>query len=70
MIMICLLGMRWNKECDELTVSFPEWKTDPTKRSILRKLASIYEPLGFGGNKVYLNGSLLDALCPTPKEAS
>ena len=56
-----LLGMGRNEERDELTVSFPEWKPDPTKRSILRKLASIYDPLGFGGNKVYLNGSLLDA---------
>ena len=30
-----------------MIVSFPEWKSDPTKRSILRKLASIYDPLGF-----------------------
>ena len=37
----------WSKECDEMIVSFPEWKSDPTKRSILHKLASIYDPLGF-----------------------
>ena len=42
-----LLGLGWSKERDELIVSFPEWKSDPTKRGILRKLASIYDPLGF-----------------------
>ena len=36
-----------HKGCDEMIVSFPEWKSDPTKRSILCKLASIYDPLGF-----------------------
>lgn len=41
-----LLGLGWNKECDDMIVSFPEWKSDPTKRGILRKLASIYDPLG------------------------
>ena len=42
-----LLGLGWSKECDEMIVSFPEWKSDLTKRSILHKLASIYDPLGF-----------------------
>ena len=42
-----LLGLGWSNEHDELIVSFPEWKSDPTKRGILRKLASIYDPLGF-----------------------
>ena len=30
-----------------MIVSFPEWKSDPTKRSILRKLGIIYGPVGF-----------------------
>ena len=42
-----LLGLGWSKEHDEMIVSCPEWKSDPTKRSTLRKLASIYDPLGF-----------------------
>ena len=42
-----LLGLGWSKKCDELIVSFPEWKSDPHKKGILLKLASIYEPLGF-----------------------
>ena len=42
-----LLELGWSKEHDEMIVSFPEWKSDPTKRGILRKLASIYDPLGF-----------------------
>ena len=30
-----------------MIVSFPEWNSDPTKRGILHKLASIYDLLGF-----------------------
>ena len=42
-----LLRLGWNKECDETIISFPDWEADRTKRGILRKLASIYDPLGF-----------------------
>ena len=41
-----LLGLGWNKERDEIIVSFPDWEAAPTKRDVLRKLASIYDPLG------------------------
>ena len=42
-----LLGLGWNKERDEIIISFPDWGADPIKRGVLRKLASIYDPLGF-----------------------
>ena len=42
-----LLGLGWDKERDEIIISFPEWEADPTKRGVLRKLTSIYDPLGF-----------------------
>lgn len=42
-----LPGLGWNKERDKIIISFPEWKADPTKRGILCKLASVYDPLGF-----------------------
>ena len=42
-----LLGLGWNKESDEIMISFPDWEADPTKRGILCKLASIFDPLGF-----------------------
>ncbi|XP_078345136.1 uncharacterized protein LOC144667518 [Oculina patagonica] len=42
-----LLGLGWDKERDEIIISFPEREADPTKRGVLRKLASIYDPLGF-----------------------
>jgi hypothetical protein len=41
-----LLGLGWNKKCDEINVSFPEEKVEKTKRGVLRKLASIYDLLG------------------------
>ena len=42
-----LLGLGWNRERDDIIVSFPDWEAAPTKRGVLRKLASIYDPLGF-----------------------
>ena len=53
-----LLGLGWNKERDEISVSFPGKKADSTKRGVLRKLASIYDPLGLV-SPVTLEGKLL-----------
>ena len=41
-----LLGVPWDKEKDEIQVSFPISTAEPTKRSILGKVAKIYDPLG------------------------
>jgi len=41
-----LLGLPWNKEADTIAVTFPEEPADITKRTILRFLASEYNPLG------------------------
>ena len=40
-----LLGVPWDKEKDEIQVSFPISTAEPTKRGILRKVAKIYDPL-------------------------
>ncbi|XP_058966951.2 uncharacterized protein [Pocillopora verrucosa] len=40
-----LLGVPWDKEKDEIRVSFPISTAEPTKRGILRKVAKIYDPL-------------------------
>ncbi len=40
------LGLKWNKHCDTLKISFPSENGPATKRGILRKLARIYDPLG------------------------
>ena len=58
-----LLGLGWSKERDEMIVSFPEWKSDPNKRSILRKLASIYDPLGFVSPVTLLGKCLYRSVC-------
>ena len=53
-----LLGLGWNKERDEISVSFPGKKADSTKRGVLWKLASIYDPLRLV-SPVTLEGKLL-----------
>lgn len=41
-----MLGLKWDKQRDTLSVVFPTEEVQPTKRSILAKLAKIYDPLG------------------------
>ena len=54
-----LLGLKWNKDKDTLTVPMPVSEIVLTKREILAKLARIYDPLGFvspltrGGKLIY-----------------
>ena len=54
-----ILGLTWNKTADTLDVTFPKLEVDPTKRGILQKLASCYDPLGLvspillGGKSIY-----------------
>ena len=54
-----LLGMKWNKSTDQLAVVFPavESKED-TKRTVLSKLASIFDPLGLAA-PVTLSGKFI-----------
>ena len=53
-----LLGVPWNKEKDEIQVSFPTFTAEPTKRGILAKIAKVYDPLGLA-SPVTLSGKAL-----------
>ena len=53
-----VLGIQWNKVRDTLEIRFPLEKCKATKRDILRKLASIYDPLGFV-SPVHLMGKII-----------
>ena len=60
---LSILGLAWNKERDEISVSFPEVRADATKRGVLHKLSSIYDPFGLA-SPVILQGKLLyRAIC-------
>ena len=41
-----LLGVKWDKDKDELSVVLPKLETPVTKRSVLSTIAKIYDPLG------------------------
>ena len=41
-----ILGLKWDKRRDKLSVAVPTEKANNTKRGILAKIAKIYDPLG------------------------
>ena len=53
-----LLGLKWDKLKDVLSVTVPTEKADNTKRGILAKIARIYDPLGVA-SPLTLCGKLL-----------
>jgi len=53
-----LLGLKWDKLRDVLSVTVPTPKADNTKRGVLAKVASIYDPLGMT-SPLSLSGKLL-----------
>ena len=53
-----LLGIAWDKKEDSLAVCFPKIATESTKRSLLKGLASVYDPLGIV-SPVMLKGKLI-----------
>lgn len=46
-----------------IIVSFPNWEAAPTKRGVLRKLASIYDPLGFVSAVTMVGKCLYRVVC-------
>ena len=58
-----ILGLGWNKTRDELSVSFPDEKTEKTKRGLLRKLVTIYDPLGFASPLTLQGKQLYRRIC-------
>ena len=53
-----MLGLKWNKLSDVLSVTVPTEKAENTKRGILAKVARIYDPLGVA-SPLTLCGKLL-----------
>ena len=41
-----ILGVLWDKATDQIVVTFSYLNVEPTKRGILQKLASCYDPAG------------------------
>ena len=53
-----LLGLRWDKTADTISVEFPSDTTATTKRELLASLAKVYDPLGLA-SPTTLEGKLI-----------
>ena len=53
-----ILGLLWDKKEDSMAIEIPNNKAKRTKREILRKLASVYNPLGLI-SLVHLRGKVV-----------
>ena len=67
-----LLGLKWDKYRDTLAITFPAKQAKYTRRAILQRVASIYDPLGIV-SPVTLEGKLIyrkacDAKVPWDQE--
>ena len=58
-----MLGLRWNKRGDLITVTFPEKPVDVTKRGILRFLAAVYDLLGIASPTMLVGKLLYREVC-------
>ena len=62
-----ILGLKWNKSKETLTVSFPavDTNTTTTKRTILSKLAKVYDPLGLVSTIILQGKMIFRDVCKT-----
>jgi hypothetical protein len=62
-----VLGLKWNKDSDTLSVTFPQEEAVATKRGVLTKLAKIYDPLGIASPATLAGKLLYRAACDLKK---
>lgn len=62
-----ILGLTWNKKSDTVSVSFPQFEVEPTKRGILQKLASCYDPLGLAAPIMLVGKTIYRETCELEK---
>ena len=58
-----LLGLGWNKQDDTLSISFGSKHYEVTKRGVLQKLASVYDPLGLAAPVVLMGKLIYRDIC-------
>jgi hypothetical protein len=59
--------LKWNKDSDTLSVTFPQEEAVATKRGVLTKLAKIYDPLGIASPATLAGKLLYRAACDLKK---
>ena len=58
-----LLGLKWDKAADRLSVVFPRNECATTKREVLRQLAKVYDPLGLASPTTLLGKLIFRDIC-------
>ena len=58
-----LLGLKWDKAADRLSVVFPRNECATTKREVLRQLAKVYDPLGLASPSTLLGKLIFSDIC-------
>ena len=58
-----VLGLKWNKAADTLSVEFPRNERATTKREVLRQLARVYDPLGRASPTTLLGKFIFRDIC-------
>ena len=60
---IKIFGVLWSKATDQIAVTFPHLNVEPTKRGILEKLASCYNPVGLAAPILLIGKSIYRNCC-------
>ena len=58
-----ILGVLWDKTTDQIAVTFPHLNVELTKRGILQKLASCYDPVGLAAPILLVGKSIYGNCC-------
>eukprot|EP00794_Sanderia_malayensis_P008645 gene8645-biopygen6924 len=58
-----LLGVKWDKGKDTLSITFPESEEQPTKRVVLSTIGRIYDPIGIAAPALLTGKQIFREIC-------
>ncbi len=58
-----LLGLQWDKQCDQISINILLESVTPTKRGMLQKLAKVYNPFSFASLQTLQGKMIYREIC-------